>query len=354
MSELNFELRFVNGLQGDPAVFVINRRLGEAILFDLGSLDSLTHKDILRVRNVFVSHAHMDHFIGFDRLLRVNVPHRRLIRIWGPAPFIDRVQAKLRAYTWNLIEAEQIRFQVAEIFADGHIEEAVLSNSDDFSIKRQVSSQTLKELCSFDDGSLVGASLLDHKGTASIAYRLAAPPLYKVRTDVLAELGVKPGPWLSQLQSKLRRGQLDEVIVVGDQSWSVAALSQKLITTAPSHSLAYLTDFSFDRENLQNLKRDLGSALHVISECSFLDADLNRAVDKAHLTTRQSALLAAALGAEQLLSFHVSGIYGQAPEAVADEAQGYFSELKAFEETQFDLAIETELRRVEATQRQLQ
>lgn len=347
MSEGNFEIRIVNGLQGDPAVFALIRRLGEGILFDLGSLETLTHKDLLKVRNVFVSHAHMDHFIGFDRLLRVNVPHKRLIRIWGPAPFIDRVQAKLRAYTWNLIDADQIRFQVSEIFSDGHIEEALLSNSDHFEIRRSTSSQTLKEICSFEDGSQVSASFLDHKGTPSIAYKIAAPPFFRVHTEALKELGIKPGPWLSQLQSKMRRGNGDESIEIEGKLYSVKDLGEQLITIEASHSVAYLTDFSFDSDNLQRLKSDLGKSLHVISECSFLDADVDRAVDKAHLTSRQSSLLAAALEATELFSFHVSGIYGQFPQQVADEAQKIFQDLRQMEKKQLDEALNAELLRVD-------
>jgi ribonuclease Z len=48
---------------------------------------------------VFVSHAHMDHFAGFDRLLRVTLGRDKSIALFGPAGFIDRVEHKLAGYT---------------------------------------------------------------------------------------------------------------------------------------------------------------------------------------------------------------------------------------------------------------
>src|SRR5687767_2025086 len=91
----------VNGRFGDPALYVETLHQRGALLFDLGDLTPLSARDLLRITHVFVTHTHMDHFIGFDALLRVSVGRDKTIRMVGPAGFIDRVHHKLQSYEWD-------------------------------------------------------------------------------------------------------------------------------------------------------------------------------------------------------------------------------------------------------------
>src|SRR3712207_4767493 len=92
----------INGRFGDPAVYVERLYDRGALLLDMGDLSALSARDLLRVTHVLVSHTHMDHFIGFDALLRVSVGRDKRIRMAGPEGFIDRVCHKLHAYEWYL------------------------------------------------------------------------------------------------------------------------------------------------------------------------------------------------------------------------------------------------------------
>ena len=98
-----FTAELVNGTFGDPALLIDFKFVRRALLFDIGDVTRLPTRKLLRVTDVFISHAHMDHFAGFDRLLRVCLGRAKGVRLYGPPQFLDRVEHKLAAYTWNLV-----------------------------------------------------------------------------------------------------------------------------------------------------------------------------------------------------------------------------------------------------------
>ncbi|RYZ52699.1 MAG: MBL fold metallo-hydrolase [Proteobacteria bacterium] len=276
----DLEVEILNGLQGDPAVYAFIRTSGEALLFDLGMIDQLSQRDLMKVRHVFVSHTHMDHFMGFDRWLRVNIPHKRLLKIWGPAPFFERVQARLRSYSWNLIAPDQLRFEVHEVRPDGTVATALITNTDFFAIHEQADVDSIDQLTVLADGSILSTVALDHNNIVSLAYKFRSPDKLKFLHDELPALGLTSGSWIGQLQYKVKH-------------------------------------------------------------------DRARAVAKAHLTTRQAALIAMTLSVEDFKIFHVSTIYGQGAEASLAEAQSFFEELTGLDGKDQEQALEAEFLVVE-------
>ena len=103
-----------NGLTGDPVVWVDLIDEDHSLLVDLGDLRAMPNRKLLRVARVVVSHTHLDHFFGFDPLLRLCMTRERELTLTGPRGFLDNVEGKLRGYTWNLVGDYPIRLSDRE------------------------------------------------------------------------------------------------------------------------------------------------------------------------------------------------------------------------------------------------
>src|SRR5437879_125572 len=93
----------VNGRYGDPTVYVETLFVKRGLLFDIGEIASLSPRKIQRVDQIFLSHAHIDHFVGFDHLLRLLVGREKSVHLYGPSGIAERVHHKLQGYHWNLV-----------------------------------------------------------------------------------------------------------------------------------------------------------------------------------------------------------------------------------------------------------
>jgi len=124
-----FDPTLVNDPFDDPGLYVDLVFERRALLFDLGDLGRLAPRKLLRVSDVFVTHLHMDHFAGFDQLLRRLLGREKTLGVYGYKGIIDAVEHKLRAYTWNLIEGYDgnLVFCVTEIDEAGRLTSAQFS-----------------------------------------------------------------------------------------------------------------------------------------------------------------------------------------------------------------------------------
>lgn len=351
--DFQYELKMVNGSNGDPVVFLFFPHMVSGMLFDLGLIDAISNRDLLKVKHVFVTHTHVDHFIGFDRLLRVNIPHFRLVNLYGPPGFIDNVAAKLQGYTWNLLEPGQIRFRVRELHQSGEVFEAILSNDNHFQpypIKipsyetRSPHDGKTVVIERFPDHGYVEAVLLDH-GTPSMAFRYQAPPRYRIDMEKVTGEGLKEGAWIRQFQVAVQEGHWDSLIDVEGKKIKVLDLSRNYMVKLPPFSVAYMTDFVFNLTNVHRCLDLLRGTSLLIAESSFKHEDRTRAAHKKHLTTYQSAMIAALSEVRWYRTFHVSGIYGEGEEVevVIDEAQRFWNQLQELSENGRTEALHEEL-----------
>ena len=112
------EVELPNGSDGDSLVHLRLPQDGRSMLFDAGDPRRLAFRDVLRVDQLFVSHCHVDHFIGFDALVRARVCREDRMTCHGPPGFIERVQSRLGGYDWNLTDGNHFELTAREVRED--------------------------------------------------------------------------------------------------------------------------------------------------------------------------------------------------------------------------------------------
>ena len=116
----SFHPRLINGPFDDPGLFIPFLFQKRALVFDLGDINGLPARDILKISQVFVTHTHMDHFIGFDHLLRIMLGREKNLSLFGPPDFLKNIEGKLSGYNWNLAEKYNypLSLQITEVHPD--------------------------------------------------------------------------------------------------------------------------------------------------------------------------------------------------------------------------------------------
>ena len=316
-----FHPRLVNGRFGDPALFVEMLHRREALLFDMGDLSALSTRDLLRVSRVFVSHMHMDHFIGFDALLRVHVGREKTIRITGPEGLCERVHHKLHGYEWDLAEKydADLVIEASEIRADGKQHAAC------FRFKRRFAWEPPPQRSGSDlDGFEVRAALLEHHGPC-VGYALSEPAHANVWKVRLQERGLETGPWLQELKRLVLAGAGDDTpVALPDGPTASLGEVRELVTISPGQKVAYVTDVADTPANRAGIAQLASGADLFFLESRFAAADGEQARERAHLTTTAAGEIARAAGVRRLEPFHFSPRYDGEEDRMISEVMSAF------------------------------
>lgn len=315
----SFHAFLVNGRCGDPALFVDMRFFKRAVLFDLGDLHALEPRKMLRLSDVFVTHAHIDHFIGFDRLLRVLLGRDSRLRLFGPDGFIDRVASKLGGYSWNLVErfTTNLVLDVSEVAAAGQ------GRAARFQLKNRFRCEDMGDVA-FDEGTLyddgqitLEFAIVDH-GIPCLAFALREPTHVNIWRNRLDRLGLTTGPWLRELKSAIIEGAPDDTMIALDDGREpggkvnrlpLGLLRREVARIVPGQKLAYATDIAPTEANLRTVERLAKDADTLFIEATFARADAELATARDHLTTDMAGRVAAAAGARRVEPFHFSPRY---------------------------------------------
>jgi ribonuclease Z len=330
-----FDPHLVNVPFGDPGVYVDLVFERRALLFDLGDLSPLPPRKLLRISDVFVTHRHMDHFVGFDDLLRCLFGREKTVNIYGPTGMIDAVEHKLKAYTWNLIIGNESNpvFRVTEVSESEQLATASFPGRTGF--EREGLSHSVAEggVLLREPSFEVSSVVLDHS-IPILAFALQERAHINVWRNKLEAMGLKVGPWLSVFKAAILRGDPDDTAI--EVTWTdncnnkprtmpLRTLKNDILRITSGRKIAYVVDASFTLANCTKIVALAKDADILFIEAAFLDADAATAADRCHLTARQAGTLARLAGAKRLITLHYSRRYQGQGEHLAREAELAFS-----------------------------
>jgi ribonuclease Z len=302
-----FHPSFLHPPTGDPGVWIDLPDEGRAVLLDLPSLAHLPARKLLKLAHAVVTHTHMDHFIGFDQLLRVALRREAPLAITGPAGFLASVRGRIGAYSWNLIEGYPIQLRVQEVAGDTLRAEMY----DGASRMKPVAlpDAPLTGTVHAERAFRVEVATFDH-GIPVLGVAVREAGHLAVNKDLLLRRGLVPGAWLKELKDAIRRGAAND--------------TDGLIVQGPGQVVAYLTDLAGTDENFAHAEEFVRDADLLLCEAAFLDEDRALAFERKHLTARQAGELARRAGAKRLAVFHLSPRYeGREAEVLREAGEAF-------------------------------
>jgi ribonuclease Z len=323
----------VNGRSGDPALYIETLFEKHAILFDLGDISPLSPRKIQRVDHVFVSHTHIDHFFGFDRLLRLLVGREKKVALYGPTGLIDHVHHKLQAYRWNLFNryASDLVFVVTEVPSSSESRLAQFRLRNAFAAE-PIGTEIIAENVICNEPSFrVSAAILEH-GTPCLAFAIEEAAHVNVWKSRLAEFGLPIGPWLRELKQAVIESRPDHHLLrvpAGSgtsetREMPLAALSS-VLTVTPGQKIAYVTDAADTATNRTAIIRLVRNADLLFIEAAFAQADAGLAAQRSHLTTAAAGSIARDAQVRRVEPFHFSARYEGQEQRMLNEVYAAFA-----------------------------
>ncbi len=325
-----FYPRLVNGPFGDPALYVHLAHRGQALLFDCGDLHSLTARELLKIRTVFISHGHIDHLVGFDALLRAFLYRDLNLQLFGPAGIIDQLAGRLAGYTWNLTAGFSFVLTVRE-WRGERLEETVFRAQNGFVAEPQPGRDCSDGMLYETPFCSVRAARLEHGDIHSLAFVLEEPLHIAIHRDALERRGFLAGPWLAHFKDLLLQQTPGKTMMAvplvtgGTEEVPLGELVEEIASTERGMKVCYVTDASPTAANLDKIVALARAAQLLVIEAVFAHQELPRARLRNHLTARIAGRLGRLAGATRLRTFHHSPRYLDRPQLLAAEAQEAFS-----------------------------
>ncbi|MCG6552252.1 MAG: hypothetical protein L7F77_07990 [Candidatus Magnetominusculus sp. LBB02] len=312
-----FFSKLVNNPFQDPVLYVRFRRDKDSAMFDCGDIRSLSMREIQKLSDIFITHMHVDHFIGFDNILRCLLNRAAPLHIYGPKGIIEAVGHKLMGYTWNLIKEYPLRIEVSEIRRD-NILRAGFYATEGFS-KIDAPATPFNKIIMVKSGLTVEAEVFDH-GIEVLGFSLYEETQININKAMLLERGLSPGPWLNELKKAVRSAIKEAQFTIANKIYQLDEL-RSLTMITKGQKITYITDISPTEENIQKAVALAMNADTLYIEAFFLAQDIERAQRRNHLCTTHTGKIAQSANVRDVTITHISPKYIDMYDILSDEVK---------------------------------
>jgi ribonuclease Z len=313
--------RLINSPFEDPSLFLRILHEKRALLFDIGNIDKLSPGELQKISDVFVTHTHIDHFIGFDTLLRALLRRETPLRVYGPAHITECIEGKLKGYAWNLIREYPLKIEVHCI--DGfHIRSVYFEACNSFQ-RKDAGIRRFEDILVKDPFFTVKALEVSHQ-IPCLAFSIEEEFHLNINKALLQQMGLPVGPWLSEFKQAVRENY------PGDTEFSAGAKRPTLdqlrhiAMITSGQKISYVTDVEMSEENISRIIGFVRGSDTLYCEAYFMERDLGRARERFHLTAKTTGRIARNASVKELIPMHFSPKYRGSTETPAEEAAAEF------------------------------
>jgi len=309
--------RLINGPFDDPGLLITFQFEKRTVLFDLGDIHTLPDRDILKTSHVFITHTHMDHWMGFDKLIRLHLGREKILFMYGPEGFLKNIEGKLTGYSWNLVQFYDSRFTIiaTEIHPEQLITQQYACHAGFIPAAPEITRPFDLTVLEESDFS-VSAVILDHLISCA-GYCIKEQLHVNIKKNAVLEMNLPIGPWLKTFKHALYNNETPELLIQvqsgkkGDpvKTFKLGDLMEKIAVITPGQKVVYFADVGYTETNVEKMIVMAMDADHLFIEAPFLDKDRKIAEKKYHLTAKQAGSIAGRARVKHFTLFHFSPRY---------------------------------------------